>query len=61
MSYILYQHHHCQVTQPLLLEQLREWGIDISSGAIDDLLLHHKDGFHSEKDELLLAGLSNAN
>jgi hypothetical protein len=25
-SYILYQHHHCQVTQPLLREQLREWG-----------------------------------
>ncbi len=26
LGYILYQHHHCQVTQPLLLEQLREWG-----------------------------------
>ena len=24
LSYILYQHHHRQVTQPLLLEQLRE-------------------------------------
>ena len=32
ISYILYQYHHCQITQPLLLEQLREWGIDISSG-----------------------------
>ena len=28
--YILYQHHHCQVTQPLLLEQLREWGLSDS-------------------------------
>ena len=37
-SYLLYQHHHCQVTQALLREQLREWGIDISSGAIDALL-----------------------
>lgn len=25
-GYILYQHHHAHVTQPLLLEQLREWG-----------------------------------
>ena len=24
-SYVLYQHHHCHVTQPLLCEQLREW------------------------------------
>src|SRR5271166_2681035 len=37
-SYLLYQHHHCQVTQPLLLKQLREWGIEISSGTIDALL-----------------------
>ena len=61
MSYVLYQHHHCQVTQPLLLEQLREWGIDISSGTINDLLLRDKARFHREKDELLLAGLSNSN
>ncbi len=26
-SYLLYQYHHCHVTQPLLLEQLREWGL----------------------------------
>ncbi len=61
VSYVLYQHHHCQVTQPLLLEQLREWGIDISSGTINDLLLRDKARFHREKDELLLAGLSNSN
>jgi hypothetical protein len=24
ISYIVYQHPHCQVTQPLLVEQLRE-------------------------------------
>ncbi len=61
MSYVLYQHHHCQVTQPLLLEQLREWDVDISSGTINDLLLRDKARFHREKDELLLAGLSNSN
>ena len=25
-EFMLYQHHHCQVTQPLLHEQLGEWG-----------------------------------
>ena len=58
ISYILYQHHHCQTTQPLLLEQLREWGIHISSGQINDLLLRGKDSFHAEKDDLLQAGLA---
>ena len=57
LSYVLYQHHHCQVTQPLLLEQLREWGIDISAGQINELLSADKACFHDEKDALLLAGL----
>lgn len=56
-SYILYQYHHCHVTQPLLLEQLREWGIDISSGQIDALLSADKEAYHSEKNEVLVAGL----
>ena len=59
-SYLLYQHHHCQVTQPLLLEQLREWGIDISRGAIDALLSVGQEQFHAEKDALLKAGLATA-
>ena len=42
ISYILYQYHHCQTTQPLLLEQLREWGIDISAGQINQLLIANK-------------------
>ena len=57
-GYVLYQHHHCQVTQPLLLEQLREWKIDISAGEINHLLLEGKDSFHQEKDELLKTGLA---
>lgn len=56
-SYILYQHHHCHVTQPLLLEQLSEWEIDISAGQIDALLSAGKEAFHHEKNELLVAGL----
>jgi hypothetical protein len=55
VSYIVYQHHHCQVTQPLLLEQLREWGIDISAGQVDALLTGKHEPFHEEKDALLPA------
>ena len=54
---MLYQHHHCHVTQPLLHEQLREWGIDISVGRIDTLLSGDNDEFLAEKDELLVTGL----
>jgi len=57
-SYILYQYHHCQVTQPLLLEQLREWNIDISSGQINHILLKEKEKeFIQEKEELLSTAL----
>jgi hypothetical protein len=55
--YALYQHHHCHVTQPLLHEQLTEWGIDISEGQINALLSHHNTGFFEEKDPLLITGL----
>lgn len=58
ISYILYQYHHCHVTQPLLVEQLREWGIDISTGQIDALLTAHQDTFQEEKDALLPAGVA---
>jgi hypothetical protein len=57
VAYLLYQHHHCQVTQPLLLEQLREWGVVISSGQLNRLLSEGKERFHEEKDELLKVGL----
>lgn len=58
VSYMLFQHHHCLVTQPLLHEQLREWGIDISAGQIDALLQNDKAPFHQEKNGLLSTGLS---
>ncbi len=57
LTYLLYQHHHCQVTQPLLLEQLREWGIIISSGQLNNLLSERKERFHEEKNNLLEVGL----
>lgn len=58
VSYLLYQHHHCHVTQPQLCEQLREWGIEISSGQLNALLQEGKERFHAEKDGLLSTGLA---
>lgn len=57
IRFILYQHYHCHVTQPLLLEQLHEIGIDISSGHLSNLLIEGKEKFHQEKDEILSVGL----
>ena len=56
-SYLLYQYHHCHVTQPLLLEQLREWGVDISAGQLNRLLVEDKDSYHAEKQDILRVGL----
>jgi hypothetical protein len=56
-AYLLYQHHHCHVTQPLLREQLLEWGIDLSVGQINALLSGHNAPFFAEKDQLLEVGL----
>jgi hypothetical protein len=56
-GYILYQYHHAQVTQPVLLEQLREWGVDISSGQIERILTEGKELFHEEKAAVFKVGL----
>jgi len=58
ISFVLYQYHGCHVTQPLLIEQLREVEIDISTGQINNILIENKDDFHKEKKELLVTGLS---
>jgi hypothetical protein len=54
-QYVLYQHFHNQVTQPLLHEELLELGIDISTGQINCLLTEGHEAFHQEKDNLLPA------
>jgi len=55
--YILDQYHQAGVTEPLLLEQLWEYGIDISAGQLHRLLTENKDSFHEEKAEVLAVGL----
>jgi Transposase IS66 family len=58
ICFILHQYHHQHVTQPLLLEQLHQLGIDISAGELDRILTQGKEAFHREKDELLPAALA---
>jgi hypothetical protein len=52
-QFILYQVHQTHVSQARLLEQLREYGIDISAGQLNAILLDGHDTFHAEKDALL--------
>ena len=60
ICYVLDQHHHAHVTQPLLLEQLHDFGIDISAGQLSRILTENKAAFHQEKDEVRTAGLETA-
>ena len=57
ISFVLYQYYHAGVTQPLILEQLLEVGINISAGKINDIITEGKERFHAEKDEILRVGL----
>jgi len=57
IAFILYQYHHQHVTQPLLLEQLHDLGIRISSGRLSQLITDNLDVFHQEKDALLKVGM----
>jgi len=56
--FILYQYHQCHVTQPLLLEQLHEYEINISPGQLSNILTEKKEEFHAEKAEVRQAGLA---
>ena len=60
ICHVLEQYHHAHVTQPLLLQQLRDYGIDISSGQLSRLLTENHEAFHQEKDEVRVAGLATA-
>src|SRR3954451_20089114 len=51
------QYHQAQVTEPLLLEQLQEYGIAISAGQLHRILTEHKETFHQEKADVLATGL----
>ena len=54
----IYQYFSCRVTQPLLLDLIRDLGIDISSGQLNEILTEDKEAFHIEKAGILSAGLT---
>jgi Transposase IS66 family len=58
IAYILDQYHQAHVTEPLLLQQLWEYGIDLSAGQLHRILTENKDPYHQEKAEVLAAGLA---
>jgi hypothetical protein len=60
IAYVLDQYHQAQVTEPVLLEQLWEYGIAISSGQLHGILTENHGAFHQEKDEVRAAGLAEA-
>ena len=41
-----------------MLEQLRDYGLDISTGELNRLITEDKEGFHQEKTDILPAGIS---
>jgi len=60
IAFCLYQYHQCHVTQPLLLEALREFGIDMSSGQLNIILIENKESYHLEKEAMLEPALRGA-
>lgn len=57
IGFVLQQHYEAHVPQPRILEELRDYGIDISSGQINRILTENHAAFHAEKDALLPTGL----
>ena len=58
ICFILHRYHHQHVTQPLLLEQLHQLGIDISAGQLSRILTEKIEAFAQEKTELLPTALA---
>ena len=56
-SFILQQYNHGHVTQPLIREELVDFGVDISKGQVSRILTEQKEDFHIEKEGVLCAGL----
>ena len=56
-SFILQQYYQTRATQGAILDELADFGIDISSGQLNRIITEGKDDFHAEKDEILRVGL----
>jgi hypothetical protein len=60
-AFILYQYYHGHVTQPLIAEQLRDYGIKISAGKINRIISERNGCYHHEKNMILSTGLELSN
>jgi hypothetical protein len=56
-SYILTQYYQSHVPQNLILQQLWEIGVRISSGEMNRIITENHEAFHTEKSEILRVGL----
>lgn len=56
-SFVLYLYHQAHVTQPLIVESLREFGVDISTGQVNRIITEGKERWHTEKAVILQVGL----
>ena len=56
-QFILYLNYDLNVPQTLIYNSLREIGIEISTGEINNILINDKELFHTEKELLLETGL----
>lgn len=61
IAYCLDQYHGRCVTRPQLLEQLLGYGVEISAGELDNILIADKDIFHEEKAAIFEAGIAHSN
>jgi Transposase IS66 family len=59
-AFILYQHHQCRVPQHLIHEQLQAFGIGISTGQVNRILMAENSRFDDEQSDVLRAGLESA-
>ena len=54
---MLQQHYAAHVPQSRLLEELHDFGVDISAGQVNNILTENHEAFHAEKDALLPTAL----
>ena len=57
VGFVMQQHYAAHVPQSRILEELEDFGMDISAGQINNILTEKVDDFHAEKDALLPAAL----
>lgn len=57
-EYILHLNYELNVSHSKIKKSLNNFGIDISAGEINNILIHNKELFHQEKESILQTGLN---